>query len=189
MRRLRPKNTDRSPHRHRSARSALIRRQPQSRGGNKGGSYFYNTIKIKYLISICGGGSGSGIERSLGCNALIHNDAVFLNPFSSDLGGEQRTKSVPPEPHRFVADIDAPLMQQVLDVAQREWEPHIHHYSQADDFRRRLEVLEWVGFGHDWTLRNHPALHKPVSSDTAPIGAKKICRRTVLATRPTSSIL
>jgi hypothetical protein len=62
------------------------------------------------------GGSGSGIERSLGCNALIYNDSVFLNPFSSDLGGEHRAEPVPPKPHRFVADIDATLMQHILDV-------------------------------------------------------------------------
>ena len=36
-----------------------------------------------------------------------------------------------------------------------------------DNLRARLEVLEYVAFGRDWTLRNHPALHKPVSSDTA----------------------
>jgi hypothetical protein len=53
---------------------------------------------------------------SLGCNALIYNDAVFLNPFSSDLGGEHRAEPVPPKPHRLVADIDATFMQQILDV-------------------------------------------------------------------------
>ena len=57
-RQLEPKKADRSPHRHRSARSALIRWQPQSRGGNKGGSDFHIPFKIKYLISKCGGGSG-----------------------------------------------------------------------------------------------------------------------------------
>ena len=65
----------------------------------------------KRFARASGGGSGSGIERSLGCNALIYNDAVFLNPFSSDLGGEHRAEPVPPKPHRLVADIDTPFMQ------------------------------------------------------------------------------
>jgi hypothetical protein len=45
-RQLEPKKADRSPHRHRSARSALIRWQPQSRGGNKGGSDFHIPFKF-----------------------------------------------------------------------------------------------------------------------------------------------
>ena len=53
---------------------------------------------------------------SLGCNALIYNDAVFLNPFSSDLGGEHRAEPVPPKPHRLVANINTALVQQILDV-------------------------------------------------------------------------
>jgi hypothetical protein len=42
------------------------------------------------------------------------------NPVSSDLGGEHRAKSVPPEPDRFVADLDAALMQEVLHVSKRK---------------------------------------------------------------------
>ena len=48
----------------------------------------------------------------------IRMSTKVLNPFSSDLRGEHRTKTVPPEPHRFMADIDATFMQQVLDIAQ-----------------------------------------------------------------------
>jgi hypothetical protein len=36
-----------------------------------------------------------------------------------DLRGEHRTKTVPPETHRLVADIDTALEQQVLDLAQQ----------------------------------------------------------------------
>jgi hypothetical protein len=38
----------------------------------------------------------------------------------ADLGGEHRAKSVPPEPHSLVADVDPTLRQEILDVAQRE---------------------------------------------------------------------
>jgi hypothetical protein len=66
------------------------------------------SIIINYLSHFNGGGDGTDSERSLGCNALIYNDAVFLNPFSSDLGGEHRAEPVPPKPHRLLADFDSP---------------------------------------------------------------------------------
>ena len=39
-----------------------------------------------------------------------------MDPLLLDLGGEQRAEPIPPEPHRFVADVDATLKQQVLDL-------------------------------------------------------------------------
>lgn len=36
----------------------------------------------------------------------------------SNLGGEHRSKSSPPEPHGLVAELYAALMQQVLDIPQ-----------------------------------------------------------------------
>ena len=44
--------------------------------------------------------------------------ANAVNPSPADLGGEQRTKPVLPEPHRLVADVDSARGQQVLDVSQ-----------------------------------------------------------------------
>ena len=44
---------------------------------------------------------------------------VMMNPTVPDLGGEQRTEPVPPEPHRLMTNVDATLGQQVLDLAQR----------------------------------------------------------------------
>lgn len=41
-----------------------------------------------------------------------------LNPLALDLGSEQRTEPVPPGPHHLVADLDAAVVGQVLDVAQ-----------------------------------------------------------------------
>jgi hypothetical protein len=66
----------------------------------------------------------------------------LLNPLSSDLHGEHRTKSIPPEPHRFVADIDATFMQKIFDIAKLKREPDIHHHRQADDLGGRLEVAK-----------------------------------------------
>jgi hypothetical protein len=42
-----------------------------------------------------------------------------LEPLAADLAGEHRAEPVPPVAHRLVADLDAPLVQQVLDVAKR----------------------------------------------------------------------
>ena len=45
---------------------------------------------------------------------------MILNPALPDLRGEHRAEPVPPETYRLVADVDAALEQQVLDLAQRQ---------------------------------------------------------------------
>ena len=42
----------------------------------------------------------------------------LAGPLSADLGGEHRAKSIPPKSNRFVANLDAALMQQVLGIAK-----------------------------------------------------------------------
>ena len=41
-------------------------------------------------------------------------------PLLSDLGGEHRTKPVPPKPDGLIADVDPALGQEIFDVAQRQ---------------------------------------------------------------------
>ena len=65
-----------------------------------------------------------------------------------DLRREHRAEPVPPEPLRLVADIDAPFVQEVLDIAQRQRKANIHHDCQADDLRRRLEVAKRGALRH-----------------------------------------
>src|SRR6202142_3650108 len=65
----------------------------------------------------------------------------------ADLGGEHWAKPVPPEPDGLLADIDAALGQQILDVAQRQGESHVHHHDQTDDLRRAIEITERVAHG------------------------------------------
>src|SRR5271168_3772968 len=60
----------------------------------------------------------------------------------ADLGSEHWAKPVPPEPDGLVADVDPALGQQILDVAQRQWVPHVHHHHQTDDLRRAVEISE-----------------------------------------------
>jgi hypothetical protein len=56
----------------------------------------------------------------------------MMNAPLPDLRGEHRTEPVPPEPYRFVADIDASLEQQIFDLPQRERIPEVHHHCEAD---------------------------------------------------------
>lgn len=81
--------------------------------------------------------------------------------------GKLRTKPVPPIPNRFMADIDAALVKQILDIAQRQREPHIHHHRQADDFLAGLEILEWITFRHPDEIGRRQRRLNPSSFDKA----------------------
>jgi hypothetical protein len=49
-----------------------------------------------------------------------------------DRGGEYRSDPVAPLPSRLVADIDAPLEPEILDLSQRQRIADIHHHREAD---------------------------------------------------------
>jgi len=66
-----------------------------------------------------------------------------------------------------VADLDAAFMQQVLDVAKRQWEPNVHHYGQPDDLGRSLEAPERAMLGRGSTVGDRPVRLDRFSSDTA----------------------
>ena len=74
---------------------------------------------------------------------------------------------MPPKPHRLVADVDPSFVQKVLHVAKREREPNVHHYRQANDLGRGLEVTERAGFEHLGRLSGRPSLLKIICSDRA----------------------
>ena len=88
-----------------------------------------------------------------------------LDPAHLDLIGEHRAEPVPPKSNSFVADLDAPFMQKILNVSQLKREPHIEHDSQADDLGARFEVLERRAFGHARTLPGALPRLKQSSSD------------------------
>ena len=88
-----------------------------------------------------------------------------LDPAFSYLVCEHRPEPVPPVAHCFVADIDTPLVQQILDVSQREREPNVEHHREADDLGAGLEVAEWGAFGHARTLSAALPRLKRSSSD------------------------
>ena len=76
-----------------------------------------------------------------------------VDPLPADVSGEHRAEAVPPEPDRLVAYLDAALVQQILDIPEREREPNIHYYRQADDLGARLEVAKRAWCVHPRTLR------------------------------------
>ena len=92
----------------------------------------------------------------------LHNDLIQMPapaarshprdaPFS-DFRSKERTEPVPPKPHRFVADLDAALVQEFLHVAQRQWKTDVHHDGQADDFWAGLKVAKGAAFCHPLRL-------------------------------------
>jgi hypothetical protein len=64
-----------------------------------------------------------------------------------------------------MAHVDAALMQQILDVSEREGEADIHHHRQADDLGPRLEVAKGGWIGDRATLSRHAALLKHTARD------------------------
>jgi hypothetical protein len=86
---------------------------------------------------------------------------VSNTPFS-DLRRKHRTKTVPPEPYRLLADIDTSSKQKILDLPQRQRIPDADHHRQADNLGRRIERTEWVY--HPTRLKNDFVCLKPFCS-------------------------
>ena len=53
---------------------------------------------------------------------------------------KQSTKPVPPKPYRLVTHIDPSLVEQVLDLSQRQRIPNVHDDGELDNGRRSLEI-------------------------------------------------
>jgi hypothetical protein len=61
-----------------------------------------------------------------------------------------------------VRDLDAALVQQVLDIPQRQRIPDVHHHRQADDLGLRLEVAEDARVAHARKAIGSPPRYKPI---------------------------
>ena len=48
---------------------------------------------------------------------------------------KHRAKSIPPQPHGLVTQIDPALVQQIFDVPQRQRKTNIHQDHEPDHFR------------------------------------------------------
>src|SRR5208282_2485982 len=73
--------------------------------------------------------------------------AYARNPPFSDLSSEYRAKPVQPILDCLMGDVDPTLGQEILDVAQRQRVPHVHHHDQTDHFRRAVEISKRVAHG------------------------------------------
>jgi hypothetical protein len=95
----------------------------------------------------------------------IRKETGRPNPLLLDLGGEHRTKAVPPMADRLMADVDAALCEQIFDIPKRQRVLYVHQHCQADDLRRAVEIFERIA--HLATLnpadsdREHVALTEP----------------------------
>jgi hypothetical protein len=78
------------------------------------------------------------------------------NPHLSDVCREHRAKPVPPKSDGLMADVDPALRQEILDVSQRQWVPHVHHYDQTDHFWRAVEISEWAAHWPELPRQRRP---------------------------------
>jgi hypothetical protein len=102
--------------------------------------------------------------------ALLRKRAM-MKASLPDRGRNHRTEPVPPVPNRLVADVDAPLVQNILDLSQRQRIADIRHHHEADHLGRAVEITE--GIAHRRRLRILARRLKPIYSDNA--------RKTVLS--------
>jgi dihydropyrimidinase len=93
----------------------------------------------------------------------------LLNTFPADLGRKHRTKSIPPKPDGFLADINATFVQQILHIPRREREPDVHQRGQANDIGGCLKIAKWTAFYHPTNLDGRPAQLNQVSSDSTAV--------------------
>ena len=61
-----------------------------------------------------------------------------------------------------MADVDAPLEQNILDLSQRQRIVDVHHHREVDHSRRAVETTEGIAQAKDLARRL-----KPIYSDNA----------------------
>lgn len=52
-----------------------------------------------------------------------------------------------------MAHVDTALVQQILDIFQRQWQADTEHHRQSDHFGARLEIAKGTAFCHPARLR------------------------------------
>ena len=66
-----------------------------------------------------------------------------------------------------MADIDATLVQQILNIPKRKWISNVHHHRQADDLGAGSKVPKGAEFCHSSNVGDCPARLKAIPSDIA----------------------
>lgn len=96
---------------------------------------------------------------------LRHLAHSLGSPFP-DRSRKMGPEPLDPEPHTFMTNINATLMEQVLDVPQRQRKSNIHHDRKLDDLGRCLEVAKGI-LSHFPRLSPGFGLFNPDCSDNA----------------------
>ncbi len=101
-----------------------------------------------------------------------------FDPAFADLGSRHRPEPMPPKSNGFMADINAPFMEQIFHIAKGQRKPDVQHHRQTDNLTTCFEIAKWIRFSHVRKVRNRPARLNPVSSDNAiwPAGWKPRAR-------------
>lgn len=113
--------------------------------------------------------------------APLFATAHAIHPLAPEFRREHGTKPIPPVAHRFVADLDATLMKQVFDVAQRQRKLNVEHHSKPYDLWAGFDLTESGAFGHAKRLAKRHDRLKQSSSDTT--GAGYVARLMLLYRR------
>ena len=79
----------------------------------------------------------SSLGKNANCQTMVSvtlaspvaEAAHGVHPLAAGIGSEHRAKAVPPEAHGFMADVDAALGQQILDVPQQQRKAHVHQHN------------------------------------------------------------
>jgi hypothetical protein len=65
----------------------------------------------------------------------VSKPAHSADPLTPDVSSEKWPEAVPPLPHSLMANIDAALEQEILDVPQAQRKSDIHQNHQPDNLR------------------------------------------------------
>lgn len=87
----------------------------------------------------------------------------MVDPPFANFRSKHRTEPVLQITNCIVADIDAVLMLQVLNIQERQGKFDVQYERQVDDLKSGLELPEWRAFGHPVS---HPARLKSIFADS-----------------------
>ena len=83
-----------------------------------------------------------------------------------ELRSKHRVEPLPPEARIFVPDVDAKIVQQVLNLTKGKRKSYLEHHRWANDLRRKREVFAVGAFGHVQRLATTSHRLRPTFSDS-----------------------
>lgn len=86
-------------------------------------------------------------EHLIQMQSPLQQGSRLLAAFLANLGCRRRAAPVPPQTNGLMANVNAALVKQVLDISKRKREANVHHDCQTKDFRAGSKVPDWTAFG------------------------------------------